>query len=93
MNFRIIAAAMLIAGPALAQTTTAPMNSMAPNATAPTVVNPGGPNLENSGPGATGSISTESTGAGTISNNPAGASNAQMPERRSSTPSGNGQSQ
>jgi hypothetical protein len=88
MRFKILTAALLLAAPAFAQTTTAPMNSMAPNATAPTVVNPGGPGVVNSGPGATGTIQTEGTGAGSISNNSAGASNAQNPSRASSTPSG-----
>ncbi len=62
----------------------------APNATVPTVVNPGGPGVANSGPGATGTMRTEGTGAGSVSNNPAGAGNAQQPSRANSTPSGSG---
>ena len=89
MKLAIFTAAMLLAVPAFAQTT-APMTTTAPNATAPTVVSPGGPNAANSGPGATGTIRTEGTGAGSISNNPAGAGNAQQPSRASSTPSGSG---
>jgi hypothetical protein len=87
VNLKIVVAAVLVASPALAQTATTQ-----PNGTAPIVFNQGSPTV-NSGPGATGSISTEATGAGTISNNPAGAGNAQMPSRRISTPSGSGQGQ
>ena len=47
--------------------------------------NQGSPAQANSGPGATGTVATEGTGAGTISNNAAGAGNAAMPERANPT--------
>lgn len=89
MIIRIVAGAMLFAAPAFAQTSTMPAPT-APNRVAPQVTNPGGPGVANSGPGATGTVQTEGTGAGTISNNPAGDGNSQMPNRPSSTPSGSG---
>ena len=87
----MVAGLALVTLPAVAQIAIVP--APITNQRVPTVVNPGGPGAENSGPGATGSIATGATGADTISNNPAGAGNAQSPSRASSTPSGNGATQ
>jgi hypothetical protein len=85
----IVAGALALAVPALAQTT-APMTNSPTNTTAtvPRTTSHGGPGAVNSGPGSTGTISTEATGAGNISNNPAGAGNASQPAKAGSTQAG-----
>jgi len=84
MKYAIAAVAVMLAGSAFAQT--AAPAARGPNETVPTVVNPGSPAAVNSGPGATTSVRTEATGAGTVSNNPAGAGNASQPAKANSTP-------
>jgi hypothetical protein len=72
-----ILGALLAAAPALAQTSTASPPATSPGVTA----NPGSPATANSGPGSTGITSPGGTGAASTTNNPAGASNAEQPNR------------
>jgi hypothetical protein len=71
----LAATAMLVAAPTLAQTTTAPGQTGAP------VVQGGSPSTANSGPASTGTVVRGGTRAESVSNNPAGAGNAEQPER------------
>jgi hypothetical protein len=82
-NLIVAAGIALISGAAFAQTSTAPTSPASPPATTPGVpMTPGaGPGAANSGPGATGTVSREGTGAGTITNNPAGATNSEAPAK------------
>lgn len=79
----LIAAAgiALMSSAALAQTSTSPTSPVSPPAARPGApLTPGaGPGSANSGPGSTGSVSREGTGAGTVTNNAAGGSNAGAP--------------
>src|SRR3954447_21766620 len=64
--------AILLATPVLAQTSTAPVANTPDR---------GSPAQANSGPASTGIASPTATGASSITNNPAGASNAEQPTR------------
>lgn len=76
----IAATAITLALPALAQTSLAPTSPASPPVGGATQTpNQGSPAVANSGPGATGTVSREGTGAGTVTNNPAGAGNAGNP--------------
>lgn len=78
-NFLIAACVLCAAAPAIAQTT--PASPASPPAMTPGAMTPGSPARANSGPGATGVTTGEGTGAGTVTNNAAGGSNAEQPSR------------
>jgi hypothetical protein len=73
----IVLGAILFASPVLAQTSTASPPATAPGGSP----DRGSPAAANSGPGSTGISSREGTGAGSVTNNPAGAGNAEQPSR------------
>ena len=72
----LVLGATLAAAPALAQSNTA-----SPSGTLLNTPDRGSPAQANSGPGSTGIGSATGTGAESRTNNPAGASNAEQPER------------
>lgn len=84
----VAAGALALALPAAAQTSLAPTSPLSPPVGGATQTpNQGSPAIANSGPGSTGTVSREGTGAGTVSNNSAGASNAGDPAQANPTPS------
>lgn len=88
IKMMIVAGALAVALPAGAQTSVAPTSPVSPPVTTPgQSPNQGSPATANSGPGATGTVAREGTGAGTITNNPAGAGNAGNPASANPTPS------
>lgn len=77
-RYLLLSAALLVAGPALAQTTVVtPTQPASP----PLVVQGGSPATANSGPAATGTVAPTGTGAESITNNSAGTGNAEQPAR------------
>ena len=77
----LIAAMLLAAAPAFAQTATAPGTTIAPGQAGVPVVDPGSPAIANSGPASTGTIAPSGTGAESITNNSAQTGIAGQPSR------------
>jgi hypothetical protein len=81
-SYAIAAAALMFAAPAFAQNPMTPANPA--NDRPAAVTNPGGG--MKSGPGSDTTVSTEATGAGNVSTNPAASGNAGQPSRAADAP-------